>query len=184
MKKDEKKLEDKEKENDELMSDLEQLQKEVENSSNMSDLEKEQVARLIKAIGIKAKRGPNVLARIGAFIITIIFNFIAFYLAYGVLYKYIAVSRLNALYLIAGLSVLKALIRMLTVCIKSTYKRLEFSIYVYITLVLGIYLFSNLKIMMSFNSFIDIIIFYLLAQALFEMMSITYTKINLMRMVR
>ena len=31
MKKDEKKLEDKEKENDELMSDLEQLQKEVEN---------------------------------------------------------------------------------------------------------------------------------------------------------
>ena len=40
MKKDEKKLEDKEKENDELMSDLEQLQKEVENSSNMSDLEK------------------------------------------------------------------------------------------------------------------------------------------------
>lgn len=90
MKKDEKKLEDKEKENDELMSDLEQLQKEVENSSNMSDLEKEQVARLIKAIGIKAKRGPNVLARIGAFIITIIFNFIAFYLAYGVLYKYIS----------------------------------------------------------------------------------------------
>lgn len=73
---------------------------------------------------------------------------------------------------------------MLTVCIKSTYKRLEFSIYVYITLVLGTYLFSNLKIMMSFNSFIDIIIFYLLAQALFEMMSITYTKINLMRMVR
>ena len=112
------------------------------------------------------------------------FRDIAFYLAYGVLYKYIAVSRLNALYLIAGLSVLKSLIRMLTVCIKSTYKRLEFSIYVYITLVLGTYLFSNLKIMMSFNSFIDIIIFYLLAQALFEMMSITYTKINLMRMVR
>lgn len=184
MKQDEKKLEDKEKEENGLMDELEQLKQEVEDSTNLSADEKAQLDRLIKIIGTKATRQSNFLARLGAFILALLFNFIAFYLAYGVIYKYVIVTRLNALYLILGISAFKAICRMVTISIKNSAVRFKAIIIVYMVLILGTYLVSNLKILYSFNSIMDIIIFYLIAEALFELLSITYTKIKLERMMR
>lgn len=185
MKKDEKKLEDKEeKKNDELLDELERLRQDFQNSTSISDEEKAQVEKLIQVISAKASRGQTIFTRIKSFLVTLLFNFIGFYLVYGLLFKYINVTKLNALYLICGLSLVKTIIRMIAVCFSQTAARLEMSVFSFIGLVLITYLFSNLRILFSFYSFIDIILFYLIEQAIFEMMSITYTKINLKRMLR
>ncbi len=184
MKQDEKKLEEKEKENDEIDRELDDLKKELEASANMSDEEKEQVANLIKAIGLKAKRGPTALARVNGFFISLIFNFVALYLAYGVLYNYITVTKLHALYLILGLSLFKSIIRVILKLFNNIAQRMSVTIYLAMLFILGTYLFSNLRMMFHFTSFVDIIIFYLIAQAIYEMLAISYTKINLIRMMR
>lgn len=181
MRRNDKKIDDKEKE-DETQKELEKIRNEI--SEGLSDAEKNELDLLINMLNNKLKRQKSFINRIIAFIVLAIVNFVGFYLAYGIVYKNVDVTRLNALYLISALSIFKALLKVLLINIKNLVIRMQASVFSYGILILATYLFSNLVKIYHFSSFGYIILFYLVAFSLIEMISYTYTRISIMKMRR
>lgn len=167
--------------NDKNKITLEELLKQLEDNENIEQSQKDKLNSLFNSL----KKPPTfyiLVRKLKVFIQSLIFNFIGFYLAYGIfMFNYISVSKVNAIYLVLILSTIKSLYK--TLRINNMFKKNFFinSICAFLILILIVYYFSNLEYLYHFKSFSSIIIYFIVGQLITDLQEVIITKISLER---